>query len=877
MDEDRTDAVTTNAPANETPPRRSRGRWRVFLFVVFLGGMVAAVLASGLPQRRLIPQTVQRALGAEVSMAVRSTWKRVELGDILLREPNAPELPPLLRAEGLSMPWTFLGPRHVPSLLVTGLEINLSGTDPQRTNYDWVKRFMAQPSSGLDLLPFTPVNITVAPIRLRTELPGVSFAVEGTGAAGLVLTATTESLQRYTVGLAGDDAEIRWTLPGIAPQTFSNNRIRVQVASSEAGYAAEVDLRLPKEDRIQGAVRLSHEGRDSAADVSIRDSVLRQPIWAELSAAFLPVRFTALECPDVQAHLQRTPDGWALEKLDLQSRFKGLAVGPVKSPWFFGDVQLASVEPPKDAQFAATALINDLPPVRFHWGAREKGWVLGAKLDDWAREQAAALLPGDWGRWIGNNLPFATVSIASELGPAQEGWNFSEDVLLRPAEGAGEPLAVQAKGDWAQGTLSGELKASMGEGTALAFAGLRYDAATGRTVVAVTGPIDLAPIAKMAGMPELLGTATVNAKFLRDPLGNIKADPFRAVFETLGWGGFGIPYGTGLKLSAPVHDDKKGLTVGPVEAALGEDTTFKAEKFTWSEKRLSASSLVLETGLAPLVSKGWLAAAEGHASARCAAVTWPGPGPQEAIEYTAAFARLDLPAGRGSVKGFTAKGQLNWGDAAAGSGTVAADEATAAGATLHAIHAAFRLYGAETVVEQAGFGLFGGTVKGDARLTPLDAALPVSFNAAVEKVDLDVFTREYKPPSTQLTGLVGGSVSASLDLNGLRALDVDLKSDGSVTMNRDLVEQLLASEYLAGMSGGKQVGDMLRDAVGDAGQIAFSGATVRLGLEDGRITGTARLESEKLNLTLDIKADPGALLEALRARSAGAAVEKAEK
>jgi hypothetical protein len=98
-----------------------------------------------------------------------------------------------------------------------------------------------------------------------------------------------------------------------------------------------------------------------------------------------------------------------------------------------------------------------------------------------------------------------------------------------------------------------------------------------------------------------------------------------------------------------------------------------------------------------------------------------------------------------------------------------------------------------------------------------------------------------------------------------------------MTMNRDLVEQLLASEYLSGMSGGKQVSQMLRDVVGDAPQIPFTGAAIKLGLEAGRITGTARLESEKLNLTLDIKADPGALLEALRARSADAAVETGAK
>ena len=864
-------------PPEGTPPRRRR-RWGrgVLLLVILAILAAAAALLSGAPQRRFIPEAAQRVLGAEVSMAVRSTWNRVELGDILLREPNAPDLPPLVRAESLSMPWTFSGPRHIPSLAIAGLELNLNGSDPQRTNYGWVGRFMAQPSSGWDLLPYTPVNVTMAPIRVMAELPGGSMALEGAGAGGLVLTAAMESVQRYKIGLVGNDTEIRWALPGIAPQTFSKNSIRLQVEADETGYAAAVDLQLPKKDRVQGTVHVTLEGQNALAEVVVKDSVLRQPIWTELAALFLPVpvRFAAVECPDLQARLRRGPDGWGMDKVDLHSRVNGLTVGPIAAPWFFGDVQLASVDPPKNAQFAATAVINDLPPILFHWSAKSDGWKINAALDHWTPEQVIPLLPANAKAVMGVNLPFATVSLTSELGPTLDGWAFSGDARFQPVTGAGDPLTVQTRGAWTSGVLSADTKSSLGAGTALELNGLRYDRATGKTAAAVSGSIDLVPLAKLAGFPDVWGTATMDGKLSRDALGKFQANPLRATFETLGYGGFGLPYGVELTLSAPVRQDREGLAAEPVEAVLGTDTTFKAAKITWGANGISASGLVLETGLAPLVSKGWLSAAEGHATARCTSVTRPASGPQDAIEYDATFARLDLPAGWGAVKGFTAKGQLNWGNAPAGTGALAADEATVVGVTLHAIHAAMRLYGADVVMEQVAFGLFGGAVSGEVRVTPLVATLPVSFSATIEKLDLDVFTKEYKPPSTRLTGMVGGSVSASLDLNGLSALDADLKSDGAMSMNRDMVEQLLASEYLAGMSGGKQVGQMLRDVVGDAEQIPFTGAALRLGLEAGRITGTARLESEKLNLTLDIKADPGALLEALRARSSDAAVEK---
>ncbi len=875
MNQDQTADATKDTSRTGTPAKRQRRRILLLpVLVAVLVAVLAAVLAlaSGVPQRRLIPKAVQRVLGAEVSMAVRSTWNRVELGDIVVREPGEPGLPPLLRAESLSMPWTFPGPRHIPSLSITGLDIHLDGGNPQRTNYGWVRRFTAQPSSGWNLLPWTPVNITVAPIRVTASLPGASMAMEGAGAGGLALTAVTDSMQRYKIGLAGDDAELRWTLPGIAPQTFSKNGIRVQVEADEKTYAATVDLRLPKDDRVQGTIHVTPEGQDTVAEVTVKESVLRQPIWSELTASFLPVpvRFAAMECPDLRARLRRLPVGWGLEQVDLHTRITGLTVGPPAAPWFSGDVQLASVDPPKGAQFAARAVINQLPPVQFHWGAQKDGGRIGAVLDQWTREQLASLLPADMSTVLTQYVPFRTVSLSSELGPTPDGWGFSGNLKLQPAVDGGDPLTVQTRGTWKTSTLSAEAKAALGENTALEMKGLRLDPATGKASATVTGPVDLVPFAKMAGLSDLWGTAKVDARIVCNAWGNLNIEPLRATFETLGYGNLGIPYGVELAVSAPVRRGKAGLTAGPVEAALGTDTTLHVREIAWNAGRLLASGLTLESGLAPLVSKGWLAAAEGRATLRCASVTWPGPVPETAVEYDAAFARLDLPAGWCAVKGLTAKGQLNGADA----GTMTADEVAAAGATLHGIHAGLRLDGANLLLEAIAFGLFGGTVTGEARLTPLDPALPVSFTAAVEKIDLEVFTKEYKPPSTRLTGLVGGRVSASLDLNGLRALDVELKSDGGITMNRDLVEQLLASEYLSGMSGGKQVSEMLRDVVGDAPQIPFTGAAMKLGLEEGRITGTARLESEKLNLTLDIKADPGALLEALRARSADAASEK---
>ncbi len=79
-----------------------------------------------------------------------------------------------------------------------------------------------------------------------------------------------------------------------------------------------------------------------------------------------------------------------------------------------------------------------------------------------------------------------------------------------------------------------------------------------------------------------------------------------------------------------------------------------------------------------------------------------------------------------------------------------------------------------------------------------------------------------------------------------------------------MVEQILLSQQVAGVTGGKTLGKVVQKVIGEGEQRPFDRATMDLGFEGGRITGQARLESEQLNLTIDIKADPEALLEALR-------------
>ncbi len=462
--------------------------------------------------------------------------------------------------------------------------------------------------------------------------------------------------------------------------------------------------------------------------------------------------------------------------------------------------------------------------------------------------------------------------------------------LTAPAPGwAGQklpedwPLSLKNTLRWADGALTVDGTAALGGGVEAALTKGLFNTATGRTSGSVSLRVELPPLARLAGFPELWGEMRGGAELRRDAKGVVEAD-LRVTAESLGYGGQSIPYGMELAVSAPVKLQPAPLfmEMGPLVATLGEDTTLSAARATYgADGAFTASDIVFETGFAPLVAKGWLSAAEGRAVFRCSTVSGPLTAPAAPIEYEVDAVRLVVKMAGALVEGLSVSGQLNIGPGNwSGTGRFKAELLEIAGARLNTPAGDTRWEGRALFLENLALDLFGGGARGNARIGLRETGWPVEASFTVDNLDLDVFTREFKPPSLTLTGRVNGSVLAAFSLDGLTGLAVDLRSDEGFSMNKDMVEQLLVSQYMAGMTGGKQVAEVVRDVLGTAPQRAFDSARLVLGMEDGRIAGYARLESAKLNLTVDIKADPAALLEALGARDgekAPAPVEAPEK
>jgi len=165
--------------------------------------------------------------------------------------------------------------------------------------------------------------------------------------------------------------------------------------------------------------------------------------------------------------------------------------------------------------------------------------------------------------------------------------------------------------------------------------------------------------------------------------------------------------------------------------------------------------------------------------------------------------------------------------------------------------------------------LFNGPIIADVVVGLMEENMPIYVSAQFESMDLDVLTKEVEPPKVKITGIAEGSATLRYGLNGLDDFTVYAISKEGFTLNRDFVEELMFKQDIFQSLGGRRIEKVMRQFIGTAPQRPFDSATMRLGLEDGRVRGTADLRSEKsrdyrgLDLVLEIALDPPVLADAL--------------
>ncbi len=517
-----------------------------------------------------------------------------------------------------------------------------------------------------------------------------------------------------------------------------------------------------------------------------------------------------------------------------------------------------------------------------------------ARLDEWSAlladplatfqgSGAAALKRADVRAWrdatglfaLPDGLAAAVVDGEVAVTASEYDWRFKANLAATALEGASwssSGVAPRLTGTLAASRdfstwQSAELHLAVTDAFEISGQDCKLDMRKGAARAALKAEGDIGFLDALLGAPGLWGEVSFEAP-VRFENRVFTLDTVLTT-DTLGYGDLAVPYGETLRVEAACRyaPDTGTLDANNLSVALGEHTRLIAARAALDLSAMTgmADDIQITTDFAPFVAMEFLAEAAGKAELT-GAVRLDGSAVRGHVQGTVRAEHMALPGATATLENLEATGDIGLEEDLSGSIGVSMTALSVGGVNLSGIQTTLRPERTELRSENIRATLFDGTVDATIAAGLLEPGLPVRLGLKLTNVDLERFTNEYKPPGMTLTGRASGTISIAFSHGALADLTVGLQAGDGFSMNRDMVEQLLLSQYVSGLPMGKSFERMLRQAIGKKPQRPFDSGDLELGFADGRIVGKALLESRDLSLDVDIKADPQAIVEALRAR-----------
>jgi len=403
------------------------------------------------------------------------------------------------------------------------------------------------------------------------------------------------------------------------------------------------------------------------------------------------------------------------------------------------------------------------------------------------------------------------------------------------------------------------LEVRIGEDASFAFNDLAVSLADFSGRADVEGAFELELLALLAPVDGLAGRVALEAPAKSDR--GIVSAPIEAVVESLAYNDFTWPGNIDAAISGRVNYDLLGgdFTGTGLVAAVSSGTRIAIPEWALTPSPFEFDApFTLASDLEPLMDLGWADSALGSCAVS-GRVTYSAIGfvARGDVEVAAEF--MAVADSMVALEGASFEGALRYEGGLSGRGRLEAARGIVGGAVLSDV--AGDVVFADDAARVTGWRakLFGGTLEGDAVIGLLEEGCPVSLIARAERLDLEAFTREFKPPDIALTGIVEGEIRLELDAAGVQDVRAVLRSTENFSMNRDFLEQLLLSQYVGEGKGGKALAKVMADALGDAEQRPFDSAVLEIEHAGDEIAGRVALKSPKLNLDLDLHVDPDVL------------------
>jgi hypothetical protein len=842
------------------PPRKRR--WLQGLLIT-LAGVLIALIGMFLTRNLWITRLVERyaeAAGMQVTVKGLALGRALTVEELVVTDPALPDRP-LARIAGL---------RIAPTIL-SGYTLAIEEVTAKRADIDWhkVEAVAAVPQGGGDgrsggddrggggrrgkrgnMDDYLPYTLKVDELHLA------STTTEGSFRAGpLKVEARLRPSKTASLRITGSPA-IHAEGPGVPQPIDVTGPISIVAERSGDGVTADITASQPGVLEMDTHVKATFGGRNANIDAEFRKGVMAGPLWPALLTALagVPVSFERIEsAPGATINIALSGGLPEFKSASAALSVTQLRVGPEAAPWVDSSVEIGFV-PPVDGALVALSLKAG-PDVAVD--AVMTGF-LPPKFDVTLKNVSTAALA----------KAFPAVAPVRAALPALREISGKAMVLLPVftldatltgrLEGVDAGLNANVK--YGGGKLSATAK--LGEGTQAEMKPFVFDSG----VATYTMKADLAEAGGLLGLAGWGGTVEAQGEITPgDPAlpGKIEMKLLNIVSDS-----FSLPYEVPMTVTARhTRDAKSGeFKLSDIAAALEGQAEVSAATLSAAWPKASAGGLKIALQPAFLASQGLLESGAGTISLSGDAVALSLDGLGAPLAFTIDATELVLPEKAAALRMVSGSGTLGWSGGMQATGNLAVGQFLCAGAVLENATGTLRAEGTAVIIDDIKGTLFGGAVAGTLRAEPFAEGLPMRLEARLEGGDLALFTAQVQPPGVNVTGSVAGDVLVGIRGEDFTELVIDLGAPAGVTINKALVQQMLMSQDMAGMTGSKTVGKVLEKIVGGDEQRPFDSAELKLGLADGRIAGTAFLKSKALNLNVDIKADPGAVWEAIQSR-----------
>lgn len=281
----------------------------------------------------------------------------------------------------------------------------------------------------------------------------------------------------------------------------------------------------------------------------------------------------------------------------------------------------------------------------------------------------------------------------------------------------------------------------------------------------------------------------------------------------------------------------------------------------------ASAAFSLDTDLTPLADAGAISAVSGGSAK--ASGRWTRTGGEDVVALDPWDLRAEslvLPANWAGLVELVFTGEGTIGSGREATGSITAAEVAAGGVIVRDAGGPWRIASGELRCDQLSARLFGGLVSGSLRQRVDVAPYAGRFEGVIKDADLARFTEEFEPPYARMTGLASGVFEFGWSAEAITHLRVQLVSDRGFTLNRDILETLLLSEYTKGMIGEQTIDAVRRSVLGGSEARPFDRAELSLETQGDRYAGPLRLQSEALDLTVDLRIDKEVVTEFLQLR-----------